>query len=113
MRENKGRSKYCYEYPRASVTVDCVVFGLDMVEQELKVLLIKRGIEPFKGQFAFPGGFVQVEPPEFERAGSRGVDKSLESAARRELPRRTAHPVGSRSDTPGGPAAALPVAVPA
>jgi len=31
---------YTYEYPRAALTVDCVVFGLD--EQELKVMLIQR-----------------------------------------------------------------------
>ena len=59
-----------YRYPRAALTVDCVVFGLD--EGELKVLLIKRGLEPFKGRWALPGGFVRV-------------DETVDEAARREL----------------------------
>jgi 8-oxo-dGTP diphosphatase len=61
---------YTYKYPRPAVTVDCVVFGYD--EGELKVLLIERGLEPFKGCWALPGGFVQM-------------DETLDEAARREL----------------------------
>ncbi len=61
---------YTYEYPRPALTVDCVVFGLD--EEDLKVLLIKRALEPFQGRWALPGGFVRM-------------DESLEDAARREL----------------------------
>jgi len=54
---------YQYEYARPAITVDCVVFGLD--EEDLKVLLIQRGLEPFEGQWALPGGFVHVgEAPE-------------------------------------------------
>jgi len=61
---------YTYEYPRGALTVDCVVFGFD--EAELKVLLIRRGIAPFKGKWALPGGFVRV-------------DETVDDAARREL----------------------------
>src|SRR6266436_3962267 len=61
---------HTYQYPRAALTVDCVVFGLD--ESELKVLLIERALEPFKGKWALPGGFVRV-------------DETLDEAARREL----------------------------
>src|SRR5437588_10604342 len=61
---------FSYKYPRAPLTVDCVVFGFD--EGELKVLLIERGLEPFKGKWALPGGFVRV-------------DETLDEAARREL----------------------------
>ena len=39
---------YTYEYPRPSVTTDCVIFGYD-VKEGLSVLLIERGIEPYKG----------------------------------------------------------------
>src|SRR5689334_8085891 len=61
---------YTYDYPRPMVTVDIVVFTIQ--DDDLKVLLIKRGIEPFKGAWALPGGFV-------------GEDESLEAAAKREL----------------------------
>ena len=49
---------FVYEYPRPAVTADCVVIAK---ENEPKVLLIKRGNEPFKGQWAFPGGFMNME----------------------------------------------------
>lgn len=65
---------HTYDYPRAALTVDCVVFGFD--EGELKVLLIERGLAPFKGQWALPGGFVRV-------------DETLDDAARRELQEET------------------------
>jgi 8-oxo-dGTP diphosphatase len=65
---------YSYQYPRAALTVDCVVFGFD--EGELKVLLIERALEPFKGRWALPGGFVRV-------------DETVAEAARRELVEET------------------------
>ena len=51
--------KYCYKYPHPSVTTDCVIFGFDGTK--LRVLLIERGIEPFKGKWALPGGFLRME----------------------------------------------------
>src|SRR5215471_12373912 len=65
---------YTYEYPRAALTVDCTVFGLD--DEDLKVLLIQRALPPFEGQWALPGGFVRV-------------NETLEDAARRELEEET------------------------
>lgn len=65
---------YTYDYPRPSLTVDCVIFGLD--EGDLKVLLIQRGQAPFEGQWALPGGFVRL-------------DETLDEAARRELQEET------------------------
>jgi 8-oxo-dGTP diphosphatase len=72
----KPRTKltYCYEYPRPAVTVDCVVFGYRA--GGLRLLLIQRGVEPFAGQWALPGGFVRME-------------ESLAEAARRELVEET------------------------
>ena len=61
---------HTYEYPRPALTVDCVVFGQD--EEDLKVLLIQRGVEPYAGRWALPGGFVRM-------------DEALDAAARREL----------------------------
>ena len=46
---------FTYDYPRPAVTVDCVVFGFD--EGDLKVLLIRRDVEPFRGKWALPGGW--------------------------------------------------------
>ena len=67
---HKEKMPYSYEYPRPALTVDCVVFGLD--PDGLKVLLIERDLDPFKGRWALPGGFVHM-------------DESVDDAARREL----------------------------
>lgn len=64
------RKQYCYEYPRPSLTVDCVVFGYE--EEALKILLIERNAEPFKHTWALPGGFV-------------GMEETTDDAALREL----------------------------
>lgn len=56
MEQQKG---YIYDHPRPAITTDCVIFGFD--EGELKILLIERAIEPFKGRWALPGGFIQME----------------------------------------------------
>ncbi len=66
---------HTYQYPRPALTVDCVVFGLD-AQHSLKVLLIRRKLPPFAGDWALPGGFVRL-------------DESLEEAARRELREET------------------------
>lgn len=66
--------KFCYEYPRPSVATDCVIFGFE--KEGLSVLLVQRGIEPYKGSWAFPGGFLRMD----EDAGT---------CARRELKEET------------------------
>jgi 8-oxo-dGTP diphosphatase len=63
-------SPYCYDFPRPALTCDTVVFAGPADAR--KVLLIRRGIEPFLGSWALPGGFVDE--------GEHLVD-----AARREL----------------------------
>ncbi len=62
------------DYPHPSVTADVVIFTRR--EDDLQVLLIKRGHPPFEGRWAIPGGFVEV-------------GESLEEAARRELEEET------------------------
>ena len=54
--EEKG--SYSYEYPRPAVTADAVIFGFD--NHELHVLLIERGVAPFRGMWALPGGFMRM-----------------------------------------------------
>ena len=78
---------YTYKYPRPAVTADCIV----MTNEEVPlVLLIERGDEPFKGHWAFPGGFLNM-------------DETTEQCAIRELEEetglrvRTLHQVGAYS----------------
>jgi len=47
--------KYIYEFPKANVTVDALVFD----NSKSKILLIQRRNEPFKDYWAIPGGFVE------------------------------------------------------
>ena len=67
-------NKYSYKYPHPAVTTDCVIFGFN--GERLQVLLIERGIEPFKGRWAFPGGFLKM-------------DETAEEGAKRELKEET------------------------
>ena len=48
---------YSYKFPRPAVTADCVVITNEPLP---KVLLIQRGSDPFKGAWAFPGGFMNM-----------------------------------------------------
>ena len=64
---------YTYKYPRPAVTADCIVITK---EADPKVLLIQRGDEPFKGAWAFPGGFMNM-------------DETTEQCAIRELEEET------------------------
>ena len=67
-------NKYCYKYPHPAVTTDCVIFGFN--GERLQVLLIERGIKPYKGHWAFPGGFLKM-------------DETAEEGAKRELKEET------------------------
>ena len=64
---------YTYKYPRPAVTADVVAITK---EEEPKVLLIQRGNEPYKGCWAFPGGFIEM-------------DETTEECAIRELEEET------------------------
>jgi len=70
----KKTMSFTYQFARPAVTVDIIIFRLS--ENIPEVLLIKRGNEPYKGQWALPGGFVDK-------------DEALEHAADRELEEET------------------------
>ena len=78
---------YTYKYPRPAVTADCVVITK---EEQPKVLLIQRGAAPYKGCWAFPGGFMNM-------------DETTEQCAIRELEEETSlkisglHQIGAYS----------------
>jgi len=67
---------FTYQYPRPAVTVDAI-----LVSPQNSVLLIERGREPFKGKWALPGGFIEM-------------DEELETACQRELEEETGLKVG-------------------
>jgi len=67
---------FTYSYPRPAVTVDAI-----LVSPQHSVLLIERGRDPFKGKWALPGGFIEM-------------DEELETACRRELDEETGLRVG-------------------
>ena len=66
---------YQYKYEHMAVTTDCVIFTYE--DWKLKVLLVCRGGEPYKGQWAFPGGFLKM-------------DETAKEGALRELREETA-----------------------
>ncbi len=74
------KGTYTYDYPRPAVTTDCVIFGCDE-RGGLSVLLVERGNEPYKGCWAFPGGFLEM-------------DETTEECALRELREETEFDVG-------------------
>ena len=66
--------RFTYDYPRPCVTTDCLIFR--KMELGWSLLLIERGNEPFKGCWALPGGFLEM-------------DEDLETCAARELQEET------------------------
>lgn len=70
----KSEQGYTYEYPRAAMTTDSVIFGFD--GNDLQILLVQRGVEPYKDSWALPGGFLRM-------------DETVEECAVRELQEET------------------------
>ena len=65
---------FTYDYPHPAVTTDVVLFTIQ--DERLLVLLIRRAHDPFRGHWALPGGFIDI-------------DEDLETSARRELAEET------------------------
>ena len=91
--EIESNMAYTYKYPRPAVTADCIVITR---EESPKVLLIQRGNEPYKGAWAFPGGFMDM-------------DETTEQCAIRELEEETGlrvsdvHQIGAYSNVDRDP----------
>lgn len=63
-------------YPNPAVACDCLLFAYDKCEQVLKALLVRRGGYPYRGWWAIPGGFMEI-------------DERPEEAVRREMREET------------------------
>ena len=73
-KSDKPKIMYTYQYPHPAVTTDSVIFGFDGTS--INILLIERGLDPYKGAWALPGGFLNM-------------DETVEDCARRELQEET------------------------
>ncbi len=69
-------------YPKPSVTADIVIFTMDE-DDDLCILLIKRGGFPYKGSWAIPGGFIEAGKESVDDAAGREL---LEETGLKDIP---------------------------
>jgi 8-oxo-dGTP diphosphatase len=85
------------EQSRFFVAVDCIIFGYDIAEKEIKLLLIKRSFEPAKGKWSLAGGFVDTAES-LDNAASRIL---LSLTGLRNLYMKQLHSYGDIDRDPG------------
>lgn len=68
-------SKYTYDYPMPSITVDCAIARYNE-NAGVDVLLIKRKNDPYKDCWALPGGYMEI-------------NETLDDAVKREVMEET------------------------
>ncbi len=90
------KGKYTYDWPRPMVTVDAVVFKDSAGRAEL--LLIRRKNEPFKGKWAIPGGFIEMD----EELEDAVVRELAEETGLRGIPLEQMHTFGTIGRDPRG-----------
>lgn len=90
------KGKYVYEWPRPMVTVDAAVFSL--TDGKARLLLINRKHEPYQGQWAVPGGFIEMDE-ELQDAVARELQ---EETGLKDIPLEQMHTFGTVGRDPRG-----------
>ncbi len=90
------KGKYTHSWPRPMVTVDAAVFAY--FDDRPKILLINRANEPFKGKWALPGGFVEMD----ENLKDAAVRELAEETNLTNVPLKQLHTFGSPGRDPRG-----------
>jgi 8-oxo-dGTP diphosphatase len=65
---------HCYDYPRPALTAD--IIALRWKRNQLEVLMIRRAHEPFQGELALPGGFVDQNETPLEAAARECMEET-------------------------------------
>ncbi|MGL4422480.1 MAG: NUDIX domain-containing protein [Gemmataceae bacterium] len=89
------RARFTYDYPRPALTADVII---RTAGPDPEVLLIQRQREPFAGQWALPGGFVD----EHERLDEAAARELHEETGLRDVPLRQLFAVGDPGRDPRG-----------
>ncbi|MBR3515482.1 MAG: NUDIX hydrolase [Lachnospiraceae bacterium] len=84
------------KYKKPSVTADIVIFTMDE-DDDLCILLIRRGGFPYKGCWAIPGGFLEVDKESIDEAARREL---FEETGLRDIPLTQLYTFGSPDRDP-------------
>ncbi|MFZ0391513.1 MAG: NUDIX hydrolase [Calditrichia bacterium] len=87
---------FTYDYPRPMVTAD--IYLLRKAEDALQLLLIQRQNEPFRRQWALPGGFIEIE----EKLMTSALRELREETGLKDLPLRPLLSAGDPGRDPRG-----------